>query len=212
MLSKRNLFFFGPDGAGSGDAGDANDQDNRDGGGQENANNQQDTENLTTGANQETTSPTTWEEYLGTLDEPVQNLYDEHIRGLKNTVSATREERDSFKQRMTDLLESLDGKEPQEVKQEVESLRNEYTVAQQKIDFLEEAPQHRCRNASVAFIAAKSQNLFKEDGSPDWEALKSFAPELFGPGIPSAGQGKGTQNPPAAKVTANEWMRKSLGY
>jgi hypothetical protein len=91
-------------------------------------------------------------------------------------------------------------------------MQSELQDAQLRLDFMEQAPAQRCKNVGLAFLAAKSNSLFLKDGTPDWTAIKGFAPELFGPEIPNVGQGRGVNSPATPSININDRIRRAAGH
>jgi len=58
--------------------------------------------------NQQDNQPKNFEEWLEGQDDGIQKLYDEHVKGLKNTISATRQERDAFKKEVEVALKKAE--------------------------------------------------------------------------------------------------------
>jgi hypothetical protein len=159
--------------------------------------------------------PGTWDEYLTTLDDTAKSLYDTHIAGLTNTVKATREERDTFKARLSEVIQQLDGKKPGQVREELEKLETDVAELSRRSQFFEEAASltgpDRCSNVRLAWMTANADSLFKRDGSPDWDAIKEVAPEIFGMKVPNAHSGDGTKKPLADKPDPNAVLRRMAG-
>ena len=158
-----------------------------------------------------------WDDVLGSLGEEDVQLFETHVTGLKNTVKATRDERDALKARVTNILDTFDGKEPSAVKQELEELRTQVTEASTQASFFADAgtPEVGCRNPKIAWLVAKSNKLFDEDGNPKWDDLKQEAPELFGASQaspPPGNAGSGTRDTKPKPANPNDNIRKAAGY
>ncbi len=206
MLFPKSFVFYSPDDSGGG----ATDDVAPDGGTPQDQN--QDVSNTPTGG-----SPGTWDEYLKTLQPEAKTLYEGHIAGLRNTVTATREERDEFKNQLSDVIQALDGKKPGQVKDELVRLESNLTELTRRSQFFEEAAllsgPDSCTNVRLAWMTANAENLFQRDGSPDWGAIKEIAPEIFGAKVPAAHGGSGTQNPPEEdKTDPNTVLRRMAGF
>lgn len=200
MLKPKALFKYDTADSGGGDTGEGAQNDDN---GQ-----QQDTQN---DASNEV--PGTWDEYLDQLPQEAVGLYNEHVTGLKNTVKATRDERDTFKGRLDAVIESLDGKNPEEVRNQLTDMQKELTTANQRSVFFEQAanPEIGCRNARLAWITAQTENLFDRNGNPDWDAIKQVAPEIFGTKRRDVGAGQGNRVQNQTSMGPNEWIRKQTG-
>ena len=158
-------------------------------------------------------TPQTWDAIVAGLPTEQKALYDQSVTGLRNTVQATRQERDTLKARVDALVGALDGKEPTAVKQQLGELQTELVTANQRAAFYEDAGKAEvgCRNPKLAFMVAQSENLFDRRGNPDWQAIRAAAPELFGTVTPQGNAGSGTGSPPAAKQNINDYIRQAAG-
>lgn len=156
-------------------------------------------------------TPETWEAWLETQDEKVKALYTAHSEGLRNTIKATRDERDSFKKQIRDLAKAQ--AEGSETKAELEKLSAQLEETEKRAAFLEDAmkPELQCRNPRAAWLLARAEDLFDRRGTPDWSAIKAAAPELFGAPTANANAGRNTQSPPAPNQSMNAFIRKAAG-
>jgi hypothetical protein len=163
-----------------------------------------------------TTTPTadaqTWEKFLEGQPEEIKKLYGEHTKGLNNAVEATRKERDTLaKQIRDDLLPKAE--KGSELEKSLTEALGKLELADKRANFAEQAikPEIGCRNVKSAYATALQYDLFKKNGDPDWELIKKEAPELFGPLIPNANAGNGTEDttPP---VDMNEFLRQATGH
>ena len=143
-------------------------------------------------------------------DPKIKELYEQHTAALLNTVKATRDERDTLKNQVKDLLaKSEKGSENEKALTET-LLKLEAT--ERRATFVEEAvkPGIDCRNPRAAYALAVTIDAFDRKGNPDWTLLKKEAPELFGKLNPSAHGGSGTNEPPQAN-DMNAMIRRAAG-
>lgn len=134
----------------------------------------------------------TFEEALATLPREVQTLYDDHVKGLKSTVSATRQERDDLAKQLREAAKKAgDGSELQKKLTETVTQLEE---SNSRASFYEEAQSRECKNPKAAYAVMVANNLTTRQGLPDWEGIKKVAPELFGEVIGDAHAGSGTNN------------------
>jgi len=119
----------------------------------------------------------TFEGWYEKLDEKSRSLLDGHIQGLNNSVKATRAERDSYAKQIKELTSKA--QEGSELKQTLEQMSKQLEEANRRSDFLEKAGEVGCLNLKAAYALAVSENLFRRDGSPDWDAIIAEAPQLF---------------------------------
>lgn len=160
---------------------------------------------------QQSATPESWEQYLESQPEPVKALYAQHVNGLQNAVKATRQERDDLAKQVKDLLPKV------EKGSELEKSLNEFTskleVAERRAVFAEEAarPEIGCTNPKLAWTLAQADGLFDRKGMPDWNAIKTAAPELFRKPAASGNAGAGTGNNPAPGATMDQIIRGAIG-
>lgn len=160
-------------------------------------------------------APKTWDEYLASLPEEqretVKGFYTAQNQALLNTVKATRDERDQMASDLRDAAKKAEKGSKAET--DLLEQANKLDEANKRADFFAEASGKECKNAKAAWALAKSDNLFNKAGLPDWEAIKTSAPELFGPVIkpkPKGGAGAGTDKEPAGQ-SINDFIRTAAG-
>lgn len=154
--------------------------------------------------------PSNWDDALKGLPEPLQNLYNTHVSGLQNTVRATRQERDDLAKQIKDLLPKVE--KGSELETRLTEFSSKLEAAERRAAFVEDAvkPEIGCRNPKAAYALAQAENLFTRNGSPDWNAIKAAAPELFGGRSVEANAGAGTGGTPP-KPDMNTWIRTAAG-
>ena len=156
--------------------------------------------------------PANWEAYLATLPDEAKGLYETHTTGLRNTVQATRQERDALSRQLADITKAL-GKDPSEAKRLLEQMSADLDSARLRADFYETAgrPEIGCQNPRVAFLVAQDLGAIDSKGRVNWETLKQQAPELFQKRAPDGRAGVGTGSSPVAKVDMNALIRRAAG-
>jgi valyl-tRNA synthetase len=150
-----------------------------------------------------------FDEWLASQDAPIKAAYEEHTTGLRNTVKATRDERDALSQQVKDLLKTA--AKGSEMEKSLQEFQGKLEAAERRAAFLEAASQPGvdCRNPKAALAIAQALDLFDRRGSPDWTALKAEAPELFGRAVTApANAGQGVA-PAAADM--NAMIRQAAG-
>lgn len=154
--------------------------------------------------------PENFDAWIDTQPEEVKNLYVAHLTGLKNTVAATRKERDDLKDQVKDALAKA-GK-GSELETSLNETLKKLESAERRATFMEEAIRLEigCRNPKVAYALAQAENLFTRTGAPDWKSIKDIAPELFGTNAPRGNAGNGTENPPK-QTDMNAIIRRAAG-
>jgi len=162
----------------------------------------------TTGAD----SNETFESFLVKQPKTVQDLYSAHVTGLKNTVAATRRERDELSGQIKDLTKSAE--KGSELEKQLTVISQKLEVTERKSDFMEQAmkPEIGCRNPVAAYALATVNGLFNNKGVPDWTTIKSMAPELFGKEVPKGHGGEGTGGSgDLGKLDMNALIRHKAG-
>lgn len=149
-----------------------------------------------TGQAGSTTEDKPFEDFLKDQPEEVRKSYEKHITGLKNTVTATREERDGLSKQIKELLPKAE--KGSEIEQTLLKVQTELDNATKRANFAEDAikPEIGCSNIKAAFALATAEDLFDKRGNPDWNAIRLMAPEFFKKPVPDGdgGSGSGTGN------------------
>jgi len=154
----------------------------------------------------------TFDSWLDGQDDSVKELVNKRFEALTNTVKATRNERDDFRKQLKEL--SGKAKEGSELRTALDEMGAKLELAELKATFVEEAikPEIQCKNVKAAWLLAQADGFFDKRGNVNWSGLKSAAPELFGPVIPSGAGGNGRQqeNMPSGG-DMNTWIRTAAG-
>ena len=159
-----------------------------------------------------TKAPETWDAYLEGLPADVKALYEAHTTGLRNTVQATRQERDALTQQLAGIQKAL-GKDPVEAKRLIETMAADLESARLRADFFEAAskPEIGCSNPRMAMLMAQEIGAVDAKGRINWDAVKQAAPELFQKRAPDGRAGAGTGSPPVTKIDMNTLLRRAAG-
>jgi hypothetical protein len=152
----------------------------------------------------------TFETWLEKQDAAVKALYESHVTGLKNTIKATREERDQFSRELREAAAKAE--KGSEAEKRLSELAEKAEAAERRATFAEEAskPEIGCANVKAAWLVAQADNLFDRKGNPDWAAIKVAAPELFRKPTVAGHAGSGTTDQPKGG-TMNGWIRSAAG-
>lgn len=142
--------------------------------------------------NEQSNQPQDFEAWLEAQPDEVKVAYEKHVTGLKNTVTATRTERDNYKKDLSVLLKKAE--KGSETEAQLQEALGKIEAAERKANFMEDAlrPEIGCKNPRTAFALATAEDLFTKQGIPDWAAIKSAAPELFQAYNPKGNAGSGT--------------------
>ena len=168
------------------------------------------TSTSTTNTKTEITTPKDFESFISGQPDEVKALYNGHIAGLRNTVAATRTERDAQASKVAELLKVVE--KGSETEKQLTALQQQLATTSLKADFMADAvkPEVQCRNPRAAYALMVSENLVDKKGNPDWVELKKVAPELFGVVAPKANAGNGTDTSPKS-VDMNSLIRQRAG-
>lgn len=147
-----------------------------------------------------------YETWFGEQTEEIKSMIEEHNKGLHNSVKATREERDSLAKELKKLSKEID--ENSEAGKLVSDLQAKLQQAERKSTFIEQAVKQGIKRPTAAYAIAVTENLFKEDGNPDFEKIKESIPELFTVTNTNTNAGSGT-NTALPKRDANQAIREA---
>jgi hypothetical protein len=122
----------------------------------------------------------TWEAWIEAQPTEVKTLYQSHTEGLRNTVQATRTERDNLARQLREATTKLE--EGSEARKSLETLTGQLEATSRKAAFYEQATTKdvACRNPKLAYLAAMEAGALDDKGAVDWAKLKAGYPELFG--------------------------------
>ena len=168
----------------------------------------------TTGGMPETTPNGTFEDWFANQPDDVKALISDHERGLKSALDAERGNTKALSRQISDLQGAAE--KGSELEKQLSTLQAKLTESERHANFIDGAASAGCTNAKAAYKLAKAdEDLWKRDGSPDWEAIKETAPEFFQKPKPaSENAGSGTDKDPQAGSKMHpmdEIMRRSLG-
>lgn len=185
------------------------------GGGGTNNQNQNSNQNQENG-NQNDTQQADFTSWLAGQKEDIQKvvkpLFDAHVKGLRSSLEAAREERDDFSRQLRDAAKKL--KADSDERKEFEGLADKLDEANRRADFFEEATDNNCHNARAAFAIAKAENLFTKSGAPDWKKIQEAVPEFFTEKkkvIKKRTAGEGAEGQHSGASSMNDWIRRSAG-
>lgn len=157
-----------------------------------------------------------FEEYIETVDEPVKELYSTHVAGLKKALESERDNRRKLSEQLKELMPKAEKgseleKQLAETAKRLSELEQSSKEADRKAQFITQAikPENGCINVEAAYATAVFNNLFNEDGSPRWNEIKKYAPQLFRSETGSA-TAAGKVGEPVKDINAA--IRKAAGY
>lgn len=170
-------------------------------------------DNENQGGMPETTPNGTFEEWFENQPDDVKNLITNHENGLKTALGNERDNVKSLSKQIRDLQGAAE--EGSELKKQLTDLQNKLSESERYSAFMDGANTAGCSNAKAAYRIAKAdEDMWKRDGSPDWDAIKETVPELFGAKRGKGGAGNGRNEDPdgGAKMhPMDRMMRQRLG-
>ena len=143
----------------------------------------------------ETTPNGTFEEWFNTQPDDVKTLISNYENGLKSALKSERENTKALSKQISDLQGAAD--KGSDLQKQLADLQSKLTESERYSSFMDGATGAGCSNPKAAYRIAKADDdMWKRDGSPDWEAIKETAPELFGTKRGKGGAGNGRNEDP----------------
>jgi hypothetical protein len=163
------------------------------------------------GQQQPNSTALSYETWISAQPDEVRKLLDSHTSGLKSALTSERERNKTLEKDLRDAASKVD--KGSEAEKKLTALADQVTEANQKTSFYEGAVVAGVNNLKLAWMAAKSDDLFKRDGSVDFDTMKKSYPELFGGSIAArsnnGGAGNNGQQP--HKGGMNDYIRRAAG-
>jgi hypothetical protein len=156
----------------------------------------------------------TWEQIVETLPEVEQELYANHIKGLKSALQSERQGRQDMARQLREATQQLEA--GSEIRAQFEQLTVQAEAAEKRATFYEEAQGQGVANLRLAWLAAQEMDVFDRRGNVDWEGLREQFPELFrqtqvsSTSRGNAGAGTAGTTPSSKDMTA--MIRRAAGY
>ena len=166
------------------------------------------------GGTPETNPNGTFDEWFESQPEDVKTLITEHEKGLKSALESERGNTKALSRQISDLQGAAE--KGSALEQQLTALQAKLTESERHANFIDGASSAGCTNPKAAYKLAKAdEDLWRRDGSPDWDAIKETAPEFFRkPNNGSGNPGSGTDKDPNAggkMHPMDEMMRRSIG-
>lgn len=162
-----------------------------------------------------TDQPETFDTWLEAQPEDVKTkvaeLYNKNVSGLKSALQSERDEKKGLSTQLKELLPKAE--KGSELEKQLTEMANKAESAERRALFAEEAiqPEIGCRNIKAAYAIAIAEELFDKRGNPEWERIKTAAPELFGTANANANAGAGTNRNQPVKKDMNAFIREATG-
>ena len=156
----------------------------------------------------------TFEAWLEGQSDEVKTRFEEQTQRLSSALKSERENTRSLSRQLKELQGAAE--KGSDLEKQIQSLQEKLTESERHASFIDGAAGAGCTNAKAAYKLAKADaDLWRRDGSPDWEAIKETAPEFFQkPKGTSGNPGSGTNADPAAGSKMHpmdEMMRRQIG-
>lgn len=155
--------------------------------------------------------PVKFDDWYGKLEDPIKDLVDDHVSGLKSALTSEREERRRLSTQLKQL--SKNAEEGSEFQKQLQETVGRLDEAEKKAKFLEDAHGQSISNLKLAWMAAKEEGLIGRDGTADFLKLREIAPELFERKtvIPAGNAGTGAGQTGTVKPNMSNWIRAAAG-
>ena len=153
--------------------------------------------------------PATYDAWLASQPADVKSLVDGHIGGLKTALGSERERNKTLEKDLRDAASKAEKGSDSEKR--LTELANEAQEAGRKTAFYENAVAAGVSNIKLAYVAAKTDDLFKRDGSADFDAMKKTYPELFGTRVSSNNGGTGSGGTTPNTTSMDDIIRGRAG-
>lgn len=142
-----------------------------------------------------TTPNGTFEEWFESQPENVKSLISDHEKGLKSALNAERDNTKALSSQLRDLQGAAE--KGSDLEKQITALQTKLNESERHASFIDGAAAAGCSNPKAAYKLAKNDDdLWKQDGSPDWAAIKETAPEFFTKPNSSGNAGSGTDTDP----------------
>ena len=153
----------------------------------------------------------TFEAWLESQSDEIKTRFEEGTKGLKTALTSERDNTKNLSKQLKDLQAKAD--KDSDLAKQLSEMQAKLTESERHSSFVDGATAAGCNNVKAAYKLAKSDpDLWKRDGSPDWEAIKAEAPEFFGTKKPEGKAGSGTDDKGGAgsKHYMDDLIRKQL--
>ncbi len=155
--------------------------------------------------------PLVYDAWFAGQSKEIQDLISGNEKGLKSALQTERDTRSTLEKELRDAASKL-GK-GSEAETKLLATADQLAETTRRADFYEAGVAAGVNNLKLAYLAAKSDDLFDKRGQPDFAALKKGYPELFGVPLKLNGAGDGTnQNLPTGKGGMNAFIRGASGH
>lgn len=150
-----------------------------------------------------------WEGWIADQDDEVKAAHEAYIRGLKNTVEATRGDNKKLREAVKEAAQGADG----ETKAQLDALGKKLEEREREVAFIDQAVVEGVQKPRALWVLAVADNAFDRYGKPDWQHLRSEYPMMFRTAQgPRGNAGAGAGTPPSGAPDMEALLRqKALG-
>ena len=157
----------------------------------------------------------TFEAWFDSQSDDTKSRITEHTQRLQNALQSERENAKSLSKQLKELQSQAE--KGSELEKTLAEMQEKLSESERRDAFMDGAQAAGCSNAKAAYKLAKADSdLWKKDGTPDWDAIKETAPEFFAKEkqpTGHAGSGTGNEGPNAGKSNyMDDWIRKSVRH
>jgi hypothetical protein len=152
----------------------------------------------------------TFDDWHKSLDDKAKAHLESHVNGLKTALDSERNSKKDLEKQLREL--SAKAEKGSEFEKQLNEISEKLNTTSKRADFMEAAHAAGVKNLKLAWTVAVSDDLFKRDGSPDFDAIKKDYPELFASTTTTnAGAGNGAGQKGAGTASMNDMIRQAAG-
>jgi len=151
----------------------------------------------------------TFDGWIGTQDETVQQLIDGHVNGLKSALTTERNQRKELAKALKEATKELE--KGTDARSRLEEISGQLEAAEKRLSFAE-AMAGQVTNVKLAWLAAQEIGAVDQTGAVNMESLKANYPELFvKKTVPAGNAGDGAGGSRPGPKDMNSFIRTAAG-
>lgn len=151
-----------------------------------------------------------FDDWIAEQPDDVREMLESHTSGLKSALDTERESRKDLQKQLRDLAENAEA--GSDAQNELTAMADKLDASDRKAAFYEAAHANGVNNLKLAYLVATQDELFDKKGNPDFDAMKTNYPQLFGSKTVTAGNaGSGTETEPPASASMDDFIRTQAG-
>jgi hypothetical protein len=149
-----------------------------------------------------------WESWIADQAPEVKAAHEAYIKGLRNTVEATRRDNKELREAVKQAARGADG----EVKAQLDALSERLQEREREVAFLDEAVGQKARKPRALWVLAVADKAFDRYGKADWQYLRTTYGELFdSTPAPRGNAGAGAGAQPSGIADMERRLREAVG-